>query len=216
MQQHLFIAGANGGIGRQTVEQALKAGYRVTALVRDPAKLPLAHPNLQIVTGDVMRPETFAHHLENTKVVISALGVSGGLFSDKPTSLYSQGSANLVAAMEEYGVKRAFFISASAIEISPVLPWYARFAAKYMLQKLLKHMYADLRGMEAIVKASETNWTIVRPPQLTDGPVTGKYRLGVNQFLKNALKISRADVAHFILDNLNNQATQQAIVEIAY
>ncbi|HEY4325102.1 MAG TPA: SDR family oxidoreductase [Mucilaginibacter sp.] len=216
MKQHLFIAGANGGIGRQAVEQALQTGHKVTALVRDPAKLPLAHPNLQIVTGDVLRPETFAHHIENAHAVISALGVSGGLFSNKPTSLYSQGSANLIAAMEKYGVKRAFFISASALEISPVLPWYARFAAKYVIQKLLKHMYADLRDMEAIVKASKTNWTIIRPPQLTDGPLIRNYRVAVNQFLKNALKISRADVAHFILDNVDNQATQQATVEIAY
>jgi putative NADH-flavin reductase len=186
----IFIAGASGGIGRQATEQALQAGHQVTALVRDPSKLPIIHPNLGIVTGDILRPLTFAHHLQEQQVVISALGISGaGLFNDRPTELYSTGCANLLAAMEEHGVGKIFCISASAIEISPVLPRYVRFAAKYILQNLLKHMYADLREMETIVKASISEWTIIRPPQLTNGPLTGQYRTAVNVYLKNGLKI---------------------------
>jgi len=216
MKSNIFIAGANGGIGRQSVEQALRAGYRVTALVRDPAKLQLVHPMLEIVTGDIMEPDTFVHHLENTDAVISALGVSGGLFSDKPTTLYSQGNANLLAAMQRYGVKRVFFISASALDVSPVNLFYVRWAAKYIVQKLLKHMYHDLRLMEQVIKKSGTDWTIVRPPQLVDSPVTGTYRVSVNEFLKNCLKISRADVAHYMINNLDTENSYRATVEIAY
>nr|WP_294944571.1 SDR family oxidoreductase [uncultured Mucilaginibacter sp.] len=212
----LFIAGANGGIGRQAVEQALAAGHQVTALVRDPAKLAIHHVNLRIVQGDIMQPETFEHHLEGQEAVISALGVSGGsLFSDKPTTLYSQGNANLVKAMGQYGVKRIFCISASALDISPVIPWYYRLAAKYIVQKLLKHMYADLRRMESIIKASGTDWTIIRPPQLTNEPATGRYRTALNVFLENCLKISRANVAHFIVNSIINEVTYRATVEIA-
>lgn len=216
MTMNLFIAGANGGIGRQAVKQALAAGHKVTALVRNPAKLLLSHPNLEIVQGDIQKQETFAHYLRHQDAVVSALGVSGGLFGDKPTTLYSGGNANLLAAMQQHGVKRACFISASAVEISPVLPWYVRLIARYILQNLLRHMYADLREMEAFIKASAIDWTIIRPPQLTDGPLTGNYRVAVNHFLKNALKISRADVAHFMLANLANAATYQGTVEIAY
>ncbi|QEC74637.1 SDR family oxidoreductase [Mucilaginibacter ginsenosidivorax] len=122
----------------------------------------------------------------------------------------------MLAAMEQHGVKRACFISASAVEISPVLPWYVRPIARYVLQNLLKHMYADLLKMEALVKASKADWTIIRPPQLTDGPLTGNYRTAVNHFLKNALKISRADVAHFILAKLTDTTTYRGTVEIAY
>jgi putative NADH-flavin reductase len=212
----LFIAGANGGIGRQAVEQALQAGHQVTALVRDPLKLPLTHPNLSIVKGDIMQPDTFAHRLKGQQVVISALGVSGGnLFSDKPTTLYSQGNANLLKAMEQYGVKRIFCISASALDISPVIPWYVRLVAKYIIQKLLKYMYADLRRMENIIKASATDWTIIRPPQLTNDSLTGHYRTAINGFLKDCLKISRANVAHFMVNNLTSEETYQATVEIA-
>lgn len=213
---NLLIIGANGGIGRQSVELALAAGHNVTALVRNPANLAIVHPNLEIVKGDIMQPGTFEKYLENKDAVISAIGVRGGLLSDKPTTLYSQGNANLLQAMQQKGVTRGFFISASAIEISPVIPFFVRLIARYVIQKLLKHMYADLRAMEKLVKASGLDWTIIRPPQLVNKPVTGSYRIAINHFLKNCLKISRADLAHFMINNINNKAIYQSTIEIAY
>ncbi|AYL96799.1 NAD(P)-dependent oxidoreductase [Mucilaginibacter celer] len=213
---NLLIIGANGGIGRQCVAQALQAGHRVTALLRNPAKLATEHPNLKKVSGDVMKPGSFETYLENQDAVISAIGVAGGFGADKPTTLYSQGNANILKAMRQKGTQRIFVISASAIEISPALPFYIRLIEKYIIQKLLKHMYADLYRMEQTVKTSDTHWTIIRPPQLTDKAQTGNYRIAINTFLKNCLKISRADVAHFMLDNIVNEATHKATVEIGY
>lgn len=213
---NLLIIGANGGIGRQCVELALKEGHYVTALLRNPAKLGITHANLQVIQGDIMQSHTLEQAINNQDAIISAIGVSGGFGADKPTVLYSQGSANVLQVMSKKNVKRAFFISASAVEISPVLPFYARWAAKYIVQKLLKNMYADLRIMEKLVKESHTDWTIIRPPRLTDKPATGHYRSAINVFLKNALSISRADVAHYIINNVNNTATYQGVVEIGY
>ena len=213
---NLLIIGANGGIGRQCVELALKEGHHVTALLRNPAKLNITHANLQVLKGDIMQPGTLEPALENQDAVISAIGVTGGFGADKPTVLYSQGNANLLQVMGKKGVTRAFFISASAVEISPVLPFYVRWAAKYIVQKLLKNMYADLRIMEQLIKESNSNWTIIRPPRLTDKPATGNYRTAINVFLKNALSISRADVAHYIINNLNNTATYRGVIEIGY
>jgi putative NADH-flavin reductase len=212
----LLVAGATGGIGRQVVEQALNAGHLVTALVRNAANLSIEHSSLSIVEGDVTRLETFKEHLMGHDVVISAIGVRGGVLDDKPTTLYSVGNANILQAMREAKITRAVFISASAVEISPALPLFVRLAAKYIMQKLLKHMYADLLRMEKIVKQSKTDWTIIRPPRLTDKPLTGHYRFLANAFLKNALSISRADVAHFILHQVHNEETYHATVEIAY
>jgi len=213
---NLLIIGANGGIGKQAVELALEAGHKVTAVLRDPAKLSLRHINLIVVKGDIMQPETFEKYLENKDAVISAIGASGGLFGDKPTTLYSEGSANLLLAMKKMNIERAFFISASAVEISPVLPWYVRFAAKYIIQKLLKNMYADLRRMETLIKESDSNWTIIRPPQLIDKPLTGHYRFAINHFLKDCLQVSRADVAHFMINHITNEATYRTVIEIGY
>jgi hypothetical protein len=102
------------------------------------------------------------------------------------------------------------------IEVSPLLPAFVKFMTKYVIQKLLKHMYADLRAMEEIVKQSDADWTIIRPPQLTDKPMTGQYRIAVNKFLTNCLKISRPDVAHFIISNISNDMISRSTVEIAY
>ncbi len=213
---NLLVIGANGGIGRQVVELALNDGHNVTAVVRNPGNLKLSHPYLEIVKGDIMQPETFKEYLKGQDAVISAIGVRGGIFADKPTTLYSDGNANLLQAVKEAGAMRAFFISASAVEISPELPWYVRLAAKYIIQKLLKHMYADLLRMEQIAKQSNADWTIIRPPRLVDKPVTGQYRYAANKFLKNALSISRADVAHFIINHVHDEAINHATVEIAY
>jgi putative NADH-flavin reductase len=97
-----------------------------------------------------------------------------------------------------------------------MLPWYVRLAAKYILQKILKQMYADLLRMESMVKKSGVDWTIIRPPRLTNKPATGQYRYAANKFLKNALSISRADLAHFIINHVHDEAINHATVEIAY
>jgi putative NADH-flavin reductase len=144
---NILVIGANGGIGRQMVVIALGAGHRVTALVRNPANLDFTHANLEIVQGDIRHPETFEKYIENKDAVISALGES----MDKPTTLYSEGNRNLLKAMKKMNVKRAFFISAAAIEISPAQPFFIRLATKYIVQKLFGHGYADQRIMEKII-----------------------------------------------------------------
>ena len=212
----ILVIGANGGIGKQMVEMALHAGYEVTAVLRNPARLPITHANLTIFKGDILQPETFEKYLENSDAVISAIGVSGGLLGDKPTTLYSQGNASLLRAMHKMGVKRAFFISASALDISPLQPFFVKLVTRYVIQKLLRHMYTDLREMEKIIRESAVQWTIIRPPQLTDGPSTGLYRFRINGFLPNCLRISRADVAHFMLHHLLDPETCEGVVEVAY
>ena len=209
---NIVVIGANGGVGKQTVELALKAGHHVTALVRNPAKLTLTHPNLEVVKGDILVPGSFDGILENKDVIISAIGVKG----TGPTTLYSLGNSHLLDAMKRKGSRRIFFISASALDISPVLPFYVRLLAKYVVQKILRNMYADLREMERLVKTSETDWTIMRPPRLTDRPATGHYRFAIDQFLKNCLNISRADLAHFMVHNVTNEATYKTTIEIGY
>jgi putative NADH-flavin reductase len=212
---NLLIIGANGGIGRQVVDQALSADHRVTALVRNPAKLPLAHPNLKVVQADVTQPLSLSNIFAGHDVIISAIGVSGG-FSDPPTNLYSQGALNILREMKQSGQRRAFFISASAVETNPLLPFYVRLASKYIIQKLLANMYSDLRLMERLIKETGLDWTIVRPPRLTDSKVTGNYRIAVNRYLKNGLKISRADTAHFMLTHIQSEDMFRSVVEIGY
>lgn len=212
VHQQIVVLGANGGIGNQVVVQALAAGYHVTAILRTPQNLTLRHSDLKIVQGDIMRAGTLDEHLRGKDIVISAIGKN----SVKKTTLYSQGNKNLIEAMERTGVKRTFFISASGLDVNPTHSLLVRLATKYILQTILHNMYADQRIMENIIKKSDIDWTIVRPPKLLDSAKTASYRISTNGFLDNGLSISRADVAHFIIHNLNNWAIINKTVEIAY
>ena len=208
----VMVLGANGGIGRQAVEMALAQGHSVTAILRTPSNITLIHPNLLIVKGDIVKPETWEKHLEHKDVVISAIGAT----SRKETTLYSQGARNLLNAMKKTGANRAFFISASGLEVNPSHSLFIRLVTTYVLQRLLKNMYADLNKMEQLVKESDLNWTIMRPPRLTNRPFTGRYRFAINGFLKAGLSISRADLAHFMMVNATNNSIYKKTVEVAY
>src|SRR6185437_5055985 len=150
---NILVIGANGGIGKCAVSEGLKAGHCVTAMVRNKANLQLVHTNLKIIEGDIMRPETFEEALDDKQVVISAIGNKMG----KPTTLYSDGNRNLLNAMKKKNVKRAFFISAAAIEISPAQSFFVRLLTKYVVQKLFGNGYADQRIMEKLIKESDIN-----------------------------------------------------------
>jgi putative NADH-flavin reductase len=209
---NLVVLGANGGIGNMVVRQALNAGHNVTAILRTPGKIEIRHPNLQIVRGNVMKPGTLNEYLKNKDVVISAIGNS----SLKKTTLYSMGNKNLIDSLNSVGVTRAFYISASGLEVNPTHSLLVRLATRFILQTLLRNMYSDLWAMEKIIKESNIDWTIIRPPRLLDRPVTGNYRTAIEGFLNNGLKISRADVAHFIVNNLTNETIVRKVVEVAY
>ncbi len=208
----IMVIGAGGGIGLQVVKQALAAGYKVKALVRNPEKLPLRHEDLSIIKGDVLKPETYSFSLPGVSAVISALGAHG----TGPTSLYSAGNRVLLEEMKRAGVSRMYCISASGLDVNPTHPFIVRWLTRNLLQRILRNMYADQRIMESIVRASHLNWTIVRPPRLTDKPVTGNYRTAIDQMLRKPYTIARADVAHFMLHSLSDERTFGHLVEVAY
>ena len=208
---NLIVLGATRGIGYQVITQALEAGHTVTAVVRRPQALTLAHPNLKIVVGDALKEETFAGAMEGQEVVVSAIGDT----STKPTTLYSDGVGNMIKAMQGQGIKRLFCISASALETGPGQSLLMRKVLIPLVQRFLKEPYADLTRMEKVVESSPTDWTIVRPPRLTDKPGRGQYKVALNAHL-NGFSLSRADVADYILTHLIDPKSYHAKVELAY
>ena len=207
----LIVFGATGGIGRNIVEQALNAGHCVTAMARDPSALAIEHPNLKIVKGDVFQPATFDKAMQGQDAVLSAIGTN----STKPTTVYSEGVSNIMEAMHRNEVQRIICISASAVETSPRLSFPLLMVTK-LLQRILKNMYRDLLKMEQVVKQADINWTIVRPPRLTNGNLKSQYRFAVNEWLSHCLSISRADVAQFMLRHINDMNTYRSVIEVAY
>jgi putative NADH-flavin reductase len=208
----IIVFGANGGIGSQVVNMALQQGHEVTAIARNPESIKVKHNHLTIVKGDILQPETFKKYLEGKDVVISAIGQN----SLEKTTLYSQGAKNLVMALGQSGSTRCYFISAAGLSVNPSHNLVVRFATKYVLQRILKNMFADLLEMETVIKQSDLDWTIVRPPRLTDSISTRPYRFSIDTFLENGLSISRRDVARFMLDNIENVSFYKSTVEVAY
>jgi putative NADH-flavin reductase len=205
----LIVFGATGGIGSQVIPQALAAGHTVTAVARNPAAITTQHARLTVVQGDVLEPCTLDQPIAGQDTVISALGVR----TRAPTTVYSEGVANIMRAMQTANVRRLLCVSATGLDPGPLLQ---RWLAKPILWRIFKDMYTDLVRMEDEMKRSDLEWTIVRPPRLTDGPRTGQYHMAVNKHLTRGALISRADVADYMLTHLDDRSCYRAQVEIAY
>ncbi|WP_420149352.1 NAD(P)-dependent oxidoreductase [Spirosoma sp.] len=205
----LLVVGATGETGRQLVEQALQQGHYVTAFVRDPAKLPSQHPNLVVVTGDVLKPDTLLTAVRRQDAVLCALGSRPGQQSQAVT----EGTKNLIRAMQQVGVRRLLVVSSLGVgtsyEEAPLL-------SKLIIKTLLSGSIAEKEIQEQAIRDSKLDWVIVRPPRLTNGPATGHLRIGEHlPFSAFTLpRISRADVAAFLLDQLDNDTYLHKAVTI--
>ncbi len=205
----LVVFGATGGIGTQVVKQALAAGHTVTAVARHASVIELRHEHLEIVQGDVLEPQTIREAITGKEAVVSAIGVR----DRAPTTLYSEGVATIIRIMQSAHVQRLMCVSASGLEPGPL---WQRLIAKPILWAVFKEMYRDLVRMEAMVERSQVNWTILRPPRLTNGPRTGQYQVGLNRHLSPGLLIARSDLADYMVRHLSDPATYCARVEVAY
>ncbi|RCG30246.1 NAD-dependent epimerase/dehydratase family protein [Sphaerisporangium album] len=209
----LTVLGATGGVGKEVVRQALDAGHQVAAVVRDPARLSINHSALEVVTADVTVPGALRPALAGREAVISCLGPR----TRKDAGIASMATRSVLKAMEAGDVRRLVVIS--AVPVGPMPEGegflYARIALP-LLRRFLRDVYADLAAMEAEIRRSATEWTVVRPPRLTDRPLTGTYRRVVGGNVPRGHTISRADTAHAMLAVLDDPATLKQAVGVAY
>jgi putative NADH-flavin reductase len=207
------VFGATGGTGRSAIEQALAAGDKVTALARRPAALGELAERIDVVEGDVLDPDAVARAVAGSDAVISALGIG---MRRHATTVYSQGTANILDAMRTEGTGRLLVVSTSSLEI-PSPRRFAEWAiAKLLLHNILRKPYADMALMERLLVASDLDWTLVRAARLTKAGVTGTYRTARAAKLRGCWSISRADVAHFMVTHVHDRETFRATIEIAY
>lgn len=193
---NIALFGATGGTGRQVVEQALAQGHHITALVRDPARLPLSHPNLTLVQGNVLDDGPVNETLKRADAAIISLGNT----SDNPDYVVSNGTAVILRAMKDAGVSRVVVVTSLGVgDSSKQVPLPLRM----MMQTVLKKPIEDKNRQEEMVKESGLDWVIVRPGGLTNKPATGQYKSGLDPKIM-AGQISRADVAAFVLQQLED------------
>ncbi|WP_167856383.1 NAD(P)-dependent oxidoreductase [Hymenobacter metallicola] len=208
----VLIFGASGATGRQLVQQALDQQYSVTAFVRNPDKLKLKHTNLRVVQGDVLEPETVEKAVPGHDAVLLALGVRKNQSGD--TTL-SDGTQHILECMQRYGVRR--LICESSLGVGSSKNEASFVFSKIIAPLFLKHIMADKERQEALIQHSNLDWTIVRPAGLTNSKASGGYKVALS-FANAKIKgrISRADVAQFMLQQLTTDAFVGRAVGISY
>ena len=202
----LFIIGATGHTGAQIIDLALDRSHHVTAFVRSPQKIDRRDSRLTIVQGDPHNIEQLAREIPGHDAVLSALGVRPPQ-AFRPHSLVEECAASTVAAMTRTGVNRLVLVSAAVL-----------FPEKGMLfalfRRILKHIGRDLKAAEDIVRRAPLEWTIARPPRLTNGPDI-VYRAVRDALPTKGLSMSFRGVAAFMLDAVEQHTYLREIVGLA-
>ena len=201
----LLILGATGGTGRALLEQARARDHDVTAFVRSPQKLGGLSEGITVLRGDPMNPAELRAALPGHDAVLSALGAPG---PGRTTVLQGSGRAT-VQAMQAAGTRRLLIVSVAALfEDAGFIPALFR-------KTILRNIVKDAAAMERAVTSSDLDWTIARPPRLTNGRLTRRYRVADGRLPRGRVWVSRADVADFLLTELEDRRHIHEIVGMA-
>lgn len=210
----LIVFGATGGTGQHLVKQALDQGHAVTAFVRNPAKFGVSHPGLRIVQGDVMDAASVEQAVSGHDAVLAALGAT----ARDTSKVRSEGTRNIISAMEKKGVRRLVCQTSlgygDSLQVLDRTPFYFK---HIIVPFFLRRAFADHQLQEDLIQRSRLDWIIVRPGNLTDGERTGRYRHGFRATDKTiTVNISRADVADFMLGQLSDNTYLRKTTGLSY
>ena len=210
----ITVFGATGGIGQEIVKQGLARGNAITAVVRDASRLPITDPALRVVTVPALDdPGTLIPAIRGSEAVLSGVGPRGR--KDGPVAAPS--TRAIVAAMNVCSTRR--FVGVSAAPVGPIPDnegLLNRWLLTPVVKAVLRNVYADLGEMEALLQSGDIDWTVVRPPRLINKPLSGEYRTAVGANVIRGSRISRADVAHLMLEALAVPETIRRAVGVAY
>jgi len=206
------VFGASGGTGVHLLPLLLERGFRVRAVVRKPSAFPLAHRSLEVVQGDALDPAATARSVEGADAVISLIGPR----RLGPTTIYSEGGRNLVSGMLVAGVRRLIAVTALGTSRDFRMPPLLGFLARNVVGWVLRHGWRDGARFEAELRHADLEWTVLRPPALNHRPPRGRYRRAIGQHLPSPFRLSRADLARAILDQLDDPATFRTWIEVAW
>ena len=204
---NIVILGATGPTGRMLVDQALNEGHRVTAWVRDKTKLPARNEQLQVQEINILDESALSAALIGQDAVLSALGPGRNLHSD----IISRTMPVLIRAMDRVNCRRLLFISSFGVGETKK---QASFFSKLIFRLLLRDVLNDKFKSDQMLRASDLDYTLVYPTSMTNGKKTGNYQVGTTVKISFLPRISRADVAGFMLKELkeNKFIRQTAII----
>jgi putative NADH-flavin reductase len=202
----LVVLGATGGTGLEIVRQAVERGHSVTAFVRSPGRLGPLADRIRVKQGNLLNSSELEETLRGQDAVLSAFGPRLPIAKTEKNLLRDFAGA-LTPAMSRAGVKRIIVESSAFLFKDSIFP------PTYILGRLLfPSVVADAGAMEEIFRRSQLEWTLVRPPRLTDGHHSGKYRIREGHLPRFGFSISRADVADCFLNILGDGKSIRKIV----
>lgn len=207
----IILLGVTGGLGQEILKQGLQQGHSIKALVRNPDKVAIQDPLLEIIQADVLKDNSdrLADNLAGSDAVISALGTGTNLGI---TQLYSEGTTKVIKAMQQVQIRRFVGVSSSGTEPTTEEPWWYL----WFIRRLLVNVYVDQARMEErIINTKDLEWIIVRPSQLTNGDKQ-EYRVRLRHNPEGGYQISRADVADFMLKQLKDDTYLYQLPALAY
>lgn len=206
----ILVLGATGKTGTHVVRSALTAGHSVTAFVREPARMRVRHPQLDVAAGEVTsNAALLTAAAQGCGAAISALGSGHSLSSVLSPTVMAEAMPVVVGALREVGVQRLVFMSSLGVGGTwPLTPA----SLKVMYKPALSRVFADKAAGERVLRASELDWTLVCPPMLTDGPRTGQYEAAERLRLGGMPRISRADVADFMVSQVESGTFSRSVV----
>ncbi|HEX6351540.1 SDR family oxidoreductase [Actinophytocola sp.] len=206
----LTVFGATGGTGQHVVRQALEAGHHVTAVVRDPARVA-PHARLAPVVADVMDPAAIEVAVKGQDAVISALGPRPG----DDTPVCATAARSIITAMNATATSRLVVITASGHVVDSGDGPFTRALVKPMLRRFLRTGFDDFAQTDELVRNSGLEWTIMRPPRLTNGK-RRPYRTALDLNVRGGIMIGRADLADAILTALTDPTTAGHTISLGY
>jgi putative NADH-flavin reductase len=205
----LLVLGATGGIGIELVKQAIEKQHEVTAFVRNPDALGAFGNKVTAVKGDLLSSWDLRQVIQGHDAILSGFGPRVPI-AKGDYDLLTRFSASLIEAAKHTTLRRVLVVSVAFLFRNVLVP------PAYLLGKLFfPSIVRDAANMEEQIVRSELDWTLVRPPQLTDTPLTGKYRFRVGSLPSLGFKISRADVADYMLQALEDDTTIGEIVGVS-
>jgi putative NADH-flavin reductase len=207
----LLVFGATGGTGREIVAQALDQGHVVTAFVRNPTAITTKLEKLKLAQGDVLDYPSVQAAVRGQDAALSALGVR----KLRKNTILSDGTKNIIRAMEQHGVKR--FVCESSLGVGDSQGQLGWVLNLFIIPLFLRNVFRDKEAQERYIKQSSLDWIIARPAALTSGSRTGVYRHGFSTTDRTIRgKIARADVADFMLKQLTDDTYLRKTPGLSY
>ncbi len=211
LHMKISIFGSTGQTGQELIKQGLKKGYSISTIVRN--EPDITNPNLTVIKGNIFDKKLVKDTIDKSDLVISVMAFTPKLFGQKSTELYSKTASVLAEAMTELNLKKLAFCTSAGVEEDPNEIWFYKHILKPFY---LSKGYKDMQLAEKIISNSTLDWILVRPSRLTNAALTTQFRISQRFRPKEGSSISRADLAFFILNQLNSSDWVHKTPTLAY